>query len=281
MNRRLLNILLIAFVIAAGCSYIVFRLVGNRLSATPRTTTHVIAAATDIKLGSLLRDSDLTTVEIAGPLPRGALLRKENAVGRGVISNLYLGEPILESRLAAPGSGGGLAATIPQGMRATAVKVNEVVGVAGFVTPGMRVDVLITGNPPGGANSQGSLVRTLLQNIEVLSAGTDIQRDAEGKPLQVQVVNLLVTPAQAEILSLASSETRIQLVLRNPLDNKLDQPPGTATAQLFSGTSPPKAVVAGHSVSKHAPSRVYLVEVFNGSKKSETKFAAGEDKDKQ
>jgi pilus assembly protein CpaB len=279
MNRRLLNILLIAFVIAAGCSYIVFRLVGNRLG-TRQTSTHVIAAATDIKLGTVLRDADLTTIEITGTLPKGAILKKENAIGRGVISNLYLGEPIMESRLAAPGSGGGLAATIPQGMRATAVRVNEVVGVAGFVTPGMRVDVLITGNPPGGATTQGSLVRTLLQNIEVLSAGTDIQRDAEGKPLQVQVVNLLVTPAQAEILSLASSETRIQLVLRNPLDTKLDKPPGTATAQLFSESSPPKAIVAGHVVPKPAAPRVYLVEVFNGSKKSETKFAAGEEKDK-
>jgi len=281
MNRRLLNILLIAFVIAAGCSYIVFRLVGSRLSGTRQTSTHVIAAATDIKLGTLLRDADLTTVEITGTLPKGAILKKENAIGRGVISNLYLGEPILESRLAAPGSGGGLAATIPPGMRATAVRVNEVVGVAGFVTPGMRVDVLITGNPPGAVNtSQGSLVRTLLQNIEVLSAGTDIQRDAEGKPLQVQVVNLLVTPTQAEILSLASNETHIQLELRNPLDNKMDKPPGTATAQLFSESGPPKAVVAGHVISKPAPPRVYLVEVFNGSKKSETKFAAGEDKGK-
>jgi pilus assembly protein CpaB len=283
MNRRLLNILLIAFVIAAGCSYIVFRLVGNRLSGTHQTTTRVIAAATDIKLGTVLRDADLTTIEISGTLPKGAILKKETAIGRGVISNLYLGEPILESRLAAPGSGGGLAATIPQGMRATAVRVNEVVGVAGFVTPGMRVDVLITGNPPGAANTnQGSLVRTLLQNIEVLSAGTDIQRDAEGKPLQVQVVNLLVTPAQAEILSLASNETHIQLVLRNPLDNKMDKPPGTATAQLFNqGSPPPKPVVAGPRVSKPATPRVYLVEVFNGSKKSETKFAAGEDKEKQ
>jgi len=283
MNRRLLNILLIAFVIAAGCSYIVFRLVGNRLSGTHQASTRVIAAATDIKLGTVLRDADLTTIEISGTLPKGAILKKETAIGRGVISNLYLGEPILESRLAAPGSGGGLAATIPQGMRATAVRVNEVVGVAGFVTPGMRVDVLITGNPPGAANTnQGSLVRTLLQNIEVLSAGTDIQRDAEGKPLQVQVVNLLVTPAQAEILSLASNETHIQLVLRNPLDNKMDKPPGTATAQLFNqGSPPPKPVVAGPRVSKPATPRVYLVEVFNGSKKSETKFAAGEDKEKQ
>lgn len=282
MNRRLLNILLIAFVIAAGTSYIVFRLVGARLSAPRQTTTRIVAAATDIKLGTVLRDADLTTIEIVGTLPKGAILRTQDAIGRGVISNLYLGEPVLDNRLAAPGSGGGLAATIPQGMRAAAVKVNDVVGVAGFVTPGMHVDVLITGNPPGAVNvSQGSQARTLLQNIDVLSAGTDIQRDAEGKPLQVQVVNLLVTPAQAEILSLASSETRIQLVLRNPLDTKLDQPPGTATAQLFSESAPPKAVVVGgHRVSKPAPSRVYLVEVFNGSKKSETKFAAGEDKDK-
>jgi pilus assembly protein CpaB len=281
MNRRLLNILLIAFVIAAGCSYIVFRLVGNRLSAKRPTTTHVIAAATDIKLGSVLRDADLTTLEIGGTLPKGVILRKEDAIGRGVISNLYLGEPVLESRLAAPGSGGGLAATIPQGMRATAVRVNEVVGVAGFVTPGMRVDVLITGNPPGAVNSnQGSLVRTLLQNIEVLSAGTDIQRDAEGKPLQVQVVNLLVTPAQAEILSLASNETHIQLVLRNPLDTKLDRPPGTATAQLFTdGVLPKAAVPVRKAASKPVPSsRTYLVEVFNGSKKSETKFASAEEK---
>jgi pilus assembly protein CpaB len=192
-----------------------------------------------------------------------------------------LGEPILESRLAAPGSGGGLAATIPQGMRATAVKVNDVVGVAGFVTPGMRVDVLIAGNPPGQTNSaQGTLVKTILQNIEVLSAGTDIQRDAEGKPQQVQVVNLLVTPEQAEVLSLATSETKIQLVLRNPLDTKMDKPPGTALAQLFTGVAPPKpTIVAGHRVSKPAsPPRTYLVEVFNGSKKSETKFAAGEEK---
>src|SRR5258708_15179830 len=189
-------------------------------------------------------------------LRESVMLKKENAIGRGVIYNLDLGEAVLEHRLAAPGSGGGPGATIPQGMRATAVRVNEVVGVAGFVIPGMRVDVLITGNPPGVAanTGQGSLVSTWLQNIEVLSAGTDIQRDAEGKPLQVQVVNLLVTPDQAEIMSLASNETHIQLVLRNPLDNTLNKPPGTATAQLFNPSSPPKPVVARHPVAKPAPS---------------------------
>jgi pilus assembly protein CpaB len=280
MNRRLLNILLIAFVIAAGCSYIVFRLVGTRLAATHLATARVVAAATDIKLGSVLRDVDLTTIEIGGTLPKGAILKKEDAIGRGVVSNLYLGEPVLESRLAAVGSGGGLAATIPQGMRASAVKVNDVVGVAGFVTPGMRVDVLIAGNAPGASAAQGTRVKTLLQNIQVLSAGTDIQKDAEGKPQQVQVVNLLVSPEQAEMLSLASNETHIQLVLRNPLDTRTDSTPGTAMAQLFGEPAAPRPVVAGRPAPKVvvSPSRTYLVEVFNGSKKSEAKFPANEDK---
>ena len=109
------------------------------------------------------------------------------------------------------------------------------VGVAGFVTPGMRVDVLASGNPPGSNSAtQGTMTKTILQNIEVLSAGTDIQKDAEGKPQQVQVVNLLVTPEQAETLSLATDQLKIQLVLRNPLDTKITQVPSTAMGNLFS-----------------------------------------------
>jgi pilus assembly protein CpaB len=282
MNRRLTGILLIALVVALACSYLVFRVVGNRLGSPQHRVTAVVAAASDIKLGTVLRNVDLTTVDIVGPLPQGAILKPADAIGRGAISNLYSGEPILESRLAPKGSGGGLAATIPDGMRACAVKVDEVVGVAGFVTPGMRVDVLISGNPPGTtANSvQGSQVRTLLQNIQVLSAGTDIQRDAEGKPQQVQVVNLLVTPQQAEALSLASNQTKIQLVLRNPLDTKLANTPGTGLARLYGEDNvpvgPPRPARAIHRAPP-AP-RLYLIEVFNGSKKTEAKFASHEEK---
>jgi pilus assembly protein CpaB len=280
MNRRLLLILVSAFVVAAACSYLVYRVVGNRLGVAQQKTTRVLAAVHDVKLGSVLRDADLSTADIVGTLPKGAILKREDAVGRGVISDLYQGEPILETRLAAVGSGGGLAATIRQGMRACAVKVDEVVGVAGFVTPGLRVDVLITGNPPGQANiTEGPKVRTLLQNIEVLSAGTDIQKDAEGKPQQVQVVNLLVTPGQAELLSLASNQTHIQLILRNPLDTQTTKPPGTAVANLFNdGIIKPQPLVAGHRVSPPPAAHIYLVEVFNGSKKTEEKFAAGEGK---
>jgi pilus assembly protein CpaB len=278
MNRRLLLILVSAFFIAAAGSYLVYRVVGTRLALGQQKSTRVIVAVNDVKLGSVLKDADLSTTDITGPLPKGAILKREDALGRGVVSDLYQGEPIVESRLAAVGSGGGLAATIRQGMRACAVKVDEVVGVAGFVTPGMRVDVLISGNPPGPANLvQGTKVKTLLQNIEVLSAGTDIQKDAEGKPQQVQVVNLLVTPDQAELLSLASNQTKIQLVLRNPLDTQTAHPPGTAMNTLFAdGTVKPPVV--SHRAPPPPAARIYLVEVFNGSKRTEEKFAAGEAK---
>jgi pilus assembly protein CpaB len=281
MNRRLLSILLSAFVIAAACSYLVYRLVGNRLGPPQPKSTRVIVAANDIKLGSVLRPADLTTTEIVGGLPKGVILKVQDAVGRGVVSDLYQGEPILDSRLAAVGSGGGLAATIRQGMRACAIKVDEVVGVAGFVTPGMRVDVLISGNPPGPVNaSVGPKVKTLLQNIEVLSAGTDIQKDAEGKPQQVQVVNLLVTPDEAEILSLASNQTHIQLVLRNPLDTQVAQTSGTAVANLFAdkNAAPPKPRTPGAPHIAPTPPQVVVVEVFNGSKRSQEKFSSGEEK---
>jgi pilus assembly protein CpaB len=242
-------------------------------------------AAADVKLGAILRDSDLGTVEISGTLPRGAITDRREAVGRGVISDLYEGEPVLESRLAAPGAGGGLAATIPPGMRACAVKVDDVVGVAGFVTPGMRVDVLISGNPPGvSASTVGPEVKTLLQDIEVLSAGSDIQRDMDGKPQNVQVVNLLVTPEQAEDLSLASTQAKIQLVLRNRLDRQVAQTSGTALANLFEGKSVPAPATKPHqtvAVAHAAPtpeSKTFLVQVYNGTKRSDEKFVDGEEK---
>jgi pilus assembly protein CpaB len=282
MNRRLFTILLSAFFIAALCSFLVFKVVSRHITAAPMArTTSVVAAARNVPIGSILKDSDLTTIEIGGTLPQGVILKPQDAVGRGVLSNLYAGEPIVNSRLAAPGSGGGLAATIPDGMRADAIKVDDVVGVAGFVTPGMRVDVLVSGNPPGTNNNsaQGTITKTLLQNIEVLSAGTDIQKDAEGKPQQVQVVNLLVTPDQAELLSLAGSETHIQLVLRNPLDTKIAKPAETSMAALFApnGGTPAAPKRTAPRAVRRAPD-IYKIQVINGSKQSEAKFPVGEEK---
>jgi pilus assembly protein CpaB len=169
-----------------------------------------------------------------------------------------------------------------------AVRVNEVVGVAGFVVPGTHVDILISGNSPGGNGNLGTLTQTLLQNIEVLSAGQDFKKDAEGKPIAVQVVNMLVTPTQAEQLSLAASSTSIQLVLRNPLDHEIAKTPGTALQRLFasgkplpplpSDTAPPRP----RAVPKRAapvqavvlpPKEIpFVMEIISGNSKKEQKF---------
>jgi pilus assembly protein CpaB len=274
MNRRLLTILLVAFAIAGICAFLVYRIVSVRMAASkPIATARVVAAAKDIPLGAVIQAADLTTMTIAGAAPKGAILKPEQAIGRGAISQIYQGVPVLESQLAGLGSGGGLAPTIPDGMRASAVRVDEVVGVAGFVLPGMRVDVLVSGNPPGAAAADGVVTKTILQNIQVLSAGTDIQRDAEGKPQQVQVVTLLVTPEQAEILSLASNSLKIQLVLRNPLDTKVASVQENSMRTLFGGQ--PTPATSPRPVVRSAPkpaNNTFSVQVINGTKTSEEKF---------
>ena len=232
-----------------------------------------------------MRETDIRFGDWTGAVPEGALQKKEDIVGRGVISPILNAEPMMESRLAPKGGGAGLAALIPKGMRAVAIRVNEIVGVAGFAVPGMRVDVLISGSPPGAA-ALGGVTRTLLQNVQVLSAGQNFQKDAEGKPVSVPVVNLLVTPEQAEMLSLASTQTSIQLVLRNPLDNDIAKTNGSAVVQLFhpgesfkleSNPLPvrrakaPSPALANPVVTSSPQSRV--VEVIHGIKRTETQFA--------
>jgi pilus assembly protein CpaB len=273
-----MTILLVAALIAGACTWVVYRLVSVRILASkPVSTTQVVAAAKDIPLGAVLTTADLTTMTLGGTPPKGAILKPEDAIGRGVITQISQGEPILDGQLAGLGSGGGLAPTIPQGMRACAVRVDEVVGVAGFVTPGMRVDVLASGNPPGEGASQGVVTETILQNIQVLSAGTDIQRDAEGKPQQVQVVNLLVTPEQAQLLSLAANSLKIQLVLRNPLDTQVIKVPATAMSNLFGDQAPPAAT---HERAPRGPAKPatkpYSIVVMNGNKTTDEKFASPE-----
>ena len=283
MNRRLLTILLVAFVIAGIFTYIVARMIHNQSTAQrPTATTRVVAAKTDIKLGALLSLDNLTTVEIAGTAPKGAILAKDESavVNRGVISELYEGEPLNEARLAAAGSGVGLAATIPQGMRACAVKVDDVSNVSGFATPGLHVDVIISGTPPGAQTQSAMQIqvsKTLLQNIQVLSAGTDMQKDADGKAKQGAVVNLLVTPEQAEMLSLASNFS-IRLILRNLLDTKVGDVASTDTNALFTGAvaASPKPTSKHISTPKVKAAEPFSIEVLNGNKSTQEKFSSPE-----
>ncbi len=290
MNQRFISVLVFAFVVAAGASLLLYRLMAARVPAKANApTAKVIVAAHNLDLGTMIKDTDLKSSDWTGTVPPGAILKKEDAVGRGVISAMYDGEPVLESRLAPKGAGAGLPSMIPPGMRAVAVHVNEVVGVAGFVVPGMRVDVLISGNPSSGGGTQ---TRTLLQNIEVLSAGQEFKKDVEGKPISVQVINLLVTPQQAEQLSLAANQTTIQLVLRNPLDTQVAKTTGAAMGQLF-GAFPkrnaeelaeqqrpkrPKPLIAVAPpppppvVAPPPKPQTFVVEMISGTRKAEQRF---------
>ena len=287
MNQRLVSVLAFAFIVSAGASLLLYRLLSGRVTtqAAPKSIK-LILAARELEPGTLIRDPDLRVGDWTGTVPEGVLQKREDIVGRGVVSPIVSGEPIVETRLAPKGGGAGLAALIPTGMRAVAIRVNEIVGVAGFAVPGMRVDVLISGSPPGLA-AQGAVTQTLLQNVEVLSAGQNFQKDAEGKPVSVPVVNLLVTPQQAEMLSLAGNQTTIQLVLRNPLDTAIAKTTGSAVAQLFHESAPlpqtakpgpsgqsgtvPKRPASPPAVVPATP-KPRVVEVIHGIKRTETQF---------
>lgn len=299
MNKRFVGVLLFAFVVASAASLLLYKMLANRpqtAKAAAPATTQLVLASRNLEIGTVLKEEDIKLTPWPGVTPQGAILKVQDVVGRGVIAPIFAKEPLIESRLAPKGAGGGLAAMIPPGMRAVAVRVNEVVGVAGFVVPGMRVDVLISGTSPRIAGNLGTLTKTLLQNLEVLSAGQDFKKDAEGKPVIVQVVNLLVTPEQAEQLSLASNNTTIQLVLRNPLDRNIAKTPGTAVAKLFDGgklkldndpdekpAAPPRprvAVVRPPVMSEPPQPLVrregpFVMEIISGTKKSEARFNDG------
>ena len=299
MNKRLLSVLVFALAVSSAASFLIYRLISNQLDARAAAPTgKIVVAARDLENGALIKDGDVKVADWTGPIPQGVVSLPEDAIGRGVLQPIFNGEPVVETRLAGKGAGAGLAATIPVGMRAVAVRVNDIVGIAGFIPPGTHVDVLIAGNPPGQTGRNvGTVTKTLLQNVEVLSAGQNIQKDNEGKPVTVGVVNMLVTPEQAEILSLASNETRIQLVLRNPTDREITKTKGTAIAYLFNGgvleEEKPKAqiqYVPRRAAPAPAPPPPQLevqrivvpitVEVYHGAARAEARFK-NEDNEKK
>ena len=293
MNQRFISVLVFAFVVAAGASLLLYRLMAARVPAKANVPTQkVILAAHNMEVGAMIKDSDLKTGDWSGALPQNAMTKKEDVVGRGVVSTVYEGEPILENRLAPKGAGAGLPSMIPPGMRAVALHVNEVVGVAGFVVAGMRVDILISGNPPTGGQG-GTVTKTLLQNIEVLSAGQEFKKDVEGKPIAVGVINVLVTPQQAEVLSLAANQTTIQLVLRNPLDTQVAKTMGASVGQLYGAAPRPPVDTTAKAPVRKRPIAVavapppppppvmrpaepkpqpFVVEMIHGNRKAEQKF---------
>jgi pilus assembly protein CpaB len=184
-------------------------------------------------------------------------------VGRALIVPLVQGEVVLDQELAKREAGAGLPVSIPEGMRAVSVGVDNVVAVAGFVTPGTIVDVLVTGSGPGGA-----VTRTILEHVRVLAVGQELQTE-NGKPQTAPVVTLLVSPEDGEKLTIASAEGRIHLALRNMVDAANVNPPPVYGSTVFSGTAPAVAAAPRVVERKPAPPPApvpYTVQVIRGDK---------------
>jgi pilus assembly protein CpaB len=234
MDRRFLTVLGVSLVFALVVSSVFYQMTA-RSNGTKRADVSdqkdIVVATRPLSVGVMIKPADVKVLRIATDgFPKGAFSKVEEVLDRPVVSGILLDEPVLEGRLAAKGSGLGLAPTIPVGMRAVAVRVNDVAGVAGFVLPGMRVDVLVTGRPPG---NEGTITNTCLQNIPVLSAGQIMQADARGQAIQAPTVTLLVSPEQAETLTLANNEGHIQLVLRNSSDQTIEKTTGRNVTELY------------------------------------------------
>jgi pilus assembly protein CpaB len=236
---RIFMVLVLALTAGGALSMATYNYVQNAPARTVSMPTQpVLVAATDLSIGAELTADDIRSIEWpANAVPQGALSDPKDVVGRGLVMPLIQNEPILPMKLAPQEAGAGLPPAIPPGLRAVSVRVNEVIGVAGYVTPGTRVDVLATVNP--GQNQQDITSKVILTDVQVLAAGTKLeQRGDNDKPTPVNVVTLLVNPDESERLTLASSEGKIQLALRNPLDRENPTTRGVKPAGLL-GTPPP------------------------------------------
>lgn len=268
--------IMMAFAIAVPLALLASTLVYRELSRAASSPGHivptkVVVAASPLQPGTRLDVKDLREIDWPALKPMDGMFAKpEDCAGRVLISPLPENEPVLEGNLAPKDSSVGLSAMIPPGMRGVAVAVNDVVGVAGFVQPGTIVDVLATG---GLAGQSSSLTRTILENIRVLAAGQKIEPDKQGTPQTVPVVTLLVTPDQANLLTLASTQGKIQLALRNSSDTKqLNTAPAQLSDVFGLGMSirmPPRVVRPAPRISSAEPPRPpapYQVEVIRGNK---------------
>ena len=236
MDRRFLTVLGVSLIFALVVSTIFYRMTANSGGQATKQETgdlkDVVVAVKPLPVGVTIKPADVKLSKVpTAQFPKGAFSKVEEVIDRPVISNVLADEALLEGRLAPRGSGLGLAPSIPVGMRAVTVRVSDVVGVAGFVLPGLRVDVLVTGRPESGAAE--TITTTVLQNILVLSAGQTMQPDNRGSAISAPNVTLLVSPEQAEVLTLAGSEGKIQLVLRNGSDQAIEKTPGTKLNALY------------------------------------------------
>jgi pilus assembly protein CpaB len=279
MNRqtRMFVVLAVAVTAASVASFGVYQAVSRiPVRKVEIATRHAVVAAKTMPMGTLLTKDLVKVVAWPAKTPlAGGVADVEEVVDRGLIAPVVENEPIVESRLAAKEAGAGLPPSIPPGMRAMSLKVNEVIGVAGFVVPGTRVDVVVIIR-----QHDDSVSRVVVSNAQVLTAGTRIDQEnaKDGKPIPSTVVTLLVSPQDAERVALAQSEGQIMLALRNPLDGAPIETRGVRTAGLLGGASSyaevKPAVVKRSPVAPVAPiatpaPKLYTVEAIRAAKRTE------------
>jgi pilus assembly protein CpaB len=253
MRPKLHNVVLVLGVpIALFMGLYVYRLANAPTPepvVTQTPTSQVLVAAVDVPFGTALEAHHLKTVAWPSDvLPPGAgtIADRDRLLGRVTLTRLSANQPVTEDKLAAPGSKGLLSLMIDQGMRAVTVRINEVTAVGGFIVPGSRVDVLITGTAPGGIAADGSPINerqthTLLQNVTVIAIGQMLDNGSSAAETKAtaaaSTATLLVTPDQAEMLALASTDGNLQLVLRNFEDDNVTVTTSKKMRDLFEGTA--------------------------------------------
>lgn len=248
------------------------------------STTEVVVAVKDLEIGARITAADLRLDDWpSSKVPDGVFTAFDDLIDRTPIDRILVGEPILARRLANAGSGVGLSPKVPEGMRAMSVRVDDVNGVAGFVLPEARVDLLITGMPHSNPEA-GQMTRTLLGNVRILAAGEELSPDASGRPQKVAVVTVLLTPQQAEMVTLAQAHGRLQLVLRNSNDPDIAETTGVREAELF-GAGEPTINVSNPTkpapplrpvVFEPPPPAPIEVEMIRGAERTVQTFVAGE-----
>jgi pilus assembly protein CpaB len=251
MNRSKLYLtLLLAFFLAGSAALLVSKKLSQNEDRNQRPM--VVVASKNLELGTALSADSLKIVAwTSADVPKGAFVNIADAVGRAVLYPMFENEPILDAKLAPVGSGAGLPAVIPPGMRAVSIRVDEVVAVAGFVGPGTRVDVMLT-----GVSNNESQTRTILENVQVLAAGQKIQPDAQGRAEKVNVVTLLCSSEDAAKVTLAASDGHIQLLLRNPMDGEKAAHVSSVLRGSLFGVVPKVVVPALPRVRKPEPAPV-------------------------
>ena len=281
MNSRFVLALAISAAIALLVTGIFYQvaLSGRSGNQDVVASQEIVIAVEDLEIGAIV---DATSLRLEpwpiDRIPEGSFTDVNEVVERVPINRILAREAVLGRRLAAVGSGVGLSPKVPDGMRALSVRVDDLNSLSGFVMPEARVDVLLTGKP--SASSDAKMTRTILSNIRVLSAGENLEPDSSGKPQRVAVVTILVTPEQGEMLTLATSHGRIQLVLRNSGDETVVATSGVRENELFGEVAAPAPVRRAPRSAPVMPARPAPppprreIEVIRGNQRSVATFAA-------